>query len=87
MTKVLIAAAAFLLLAGPLLAAEMGIPPLLAALAGVACGLAAAVRAAQPWPESAGAPSPGAEIDAQAVGQQIKYQNNGIGITDVGGSA
>lgn len=87
MTKLLIVAALFLLLGGPWLA-EVGIPPLLAALAGVACGIAAVLRGAQPLPDVSDAPSPGADADAQAVGEKVSYsKNNGIGITDVGGAA
>lgn len=87
MTKLLIAAAAFLLLGLPWLA-EIGVPPLLAALAGVACGIAAVLRGAQPLPATSGAPSPGADADAQAVGQTISYRkHDGVGITDVGGAA
>ena len=88
MTKLLIAAALILLLGLPWLA-EAGIPPLLAALAGVACGIGAVLRGARPLPGGAGmAPSSGADADAQAVGHKIDHaKHNGIGITDVGGAA
>lgn len=87
MTRLLIAAAAFLLLGLPWLA-QLGVPPLLAALAGVACGIAAVLRGAQPLPQASDAPSPGADADAQAVGHKISHRkHNGIGITDVGGAA
>lgn len=88
MTRILIVAALFLLLGMPWLA-EAGIPPLLAALAGVACGIAAVLRGARPLPGGAGmAPSRGADADAQAVGHKINYsRNNGVGITDIGGAA
>jgi len=87
MTKLLIAAAAFLLLGLPWLA-EIGIPPLLAALAGIACAIAAVLRGAQPLPAASDAPSRGADADAQAVGEKIAYRkHNGIGITDIGGAA
>jgi hypothetical protein len=87
MTKLLIAAAAFLLLGLPWLA-QIGIPPLLVALAGVACGIAAVLRGAQPLLAASDAPSPGADADAQAVGHTISHRkHNGIGITDAGGAA
>jgi hypothetical protein len=90
MTRLLIAAAVFLLLAGPWLAAEAGIPPLLAVLAGVACGVAAAMRGAQPLPAGSGAaPSPGADADArQLANHVVDYAPvRGKGITDLGGAA
>jgi len=87
MTKLLIAAAALLLLGLPWLA-EIGIPPLLAALAGVACAIAAVLRGAQPLPQASDAPSPRADVDAQAVGDNVGYRkHDGIGITDIGGAA
>jgi hypothetical protein len=88
MTKLLIAAALILLLGLPWFA-EAGIPPLLVALAGVGCGIAAVLRGARPLPGDAGlAPSRGADADAQAVGYKIDHaKRNGIGITDIGGAA
>ena len=89
MNKLLWLIAAILIFFGPIAGVYLGIPPVLLPFLGIACGLAAAVRGAQPLLHCDGAPSPGAEADAKILcNTTVNYsRNSGIGITDVGGAA
>ena len=85
----LLAVAAILIFFGPIVGVYLGMHPAILPFLGIACGLAAAVRGAQPLLHCDGAPSPGAEADAKILcNATVNYsRNSGIGITDVGGAA
>ena len=85
----LLVVAAILIFFGPIVGVYLGMHSAILPFLGIACGLAAAVRGAQPLLHSDGAPSPGAEADAKILcNTTVNYsRNSGIGITDVGGAA
>ena len=85
----LLVAAAILILFGPIIGVYLGVHPAILPLVGIAFGLVAAVRGAHPLPDRDGAPSAGAEADAEILcNTTVHYSpNRGIGITDVGGAA
>ena len=89
MNKLLWLIAAILIFFGPIAGVYLGIPPVLVPFLGIACGLVAIVRAAQPLPDAGGPASPGAQADAKVLCNTTldSSPNRGIGITDVGGVA
>jgi len=89
MNKLLWLIAAILIFFGPIAGVYLGIPPVLLPFLGIACGLAAIVRGAQPLPDGGGAASPGAQADAKILCNTTldSSPRRGIGITDVGGAA
>src|SRR5262249_60610086 len=66
MTK-LLAVAAILIFFGPIVGVYLGMHPAILPFLGIACGLTAAVRGAQPLLHCDGPPSPGAEADAEIL--------------------
>jgi hypothetical protein len=84
----LLVTAAILILFGPIIGVHLGVHPAILPLVGIAFGLVAAVRGAHSPPDRDGAPSAGAEADAEILCNiTIDHSpNSGIGITDVGGA-
>jgi hypothetical protein len=89
MNKLLWLIAALLIFFGPIAGIYLGVHPGLLPILGIACGLAAIVRGAQPLPDGHGAASPGAQADAEILCNTTldSSPHRGIGITDVGGTA
>jgi len=87
--SMLLSVAAILIFFGPIVGVYLGVHPAILPFLGIACGLAAAVRGAQPLPDRGGPPSAGAEADAKILcNTTVNYSpNSGIGITDIGGAA
>jgi hypothetical protein len=85
MNKLLWLIAVLLIFFGPIVGVYLGIHPGILPLSGIACGLAATVRGAQPLPDGDGAVSPGAQADAKILSNTTldSSPNRGIGITDV----
>src|SRR5262245_22825991 len=87
MNKLLGLMAALLILFGPIAGAQLGIPPGIFPLLGVACGLVAIVRGARPLPAPGGdgTASAGAQADAQILANTNLHgsRRRGIGITDI----
>ena len=91
MNKLLWLIAAILIFFVPIAGVYVGIPPVIVPFSpflGIACGLAALVRGAQPLPQADGPASPGAQADAKILSNTTldNSPNRGIGIIDVGGA-
>ena len=89
MNKVLWLIATFLIFFGPIVGVYLGIHPGMLPFLGIACGLAAIVRGAQPLPDGDGAASAGAQADAKILCDTTidSSPDRSIGITDIGGAA
>jgi hypothetical protein len=87
MNKLLLLIAAILIFLGPIAGVYLGIPPVIVLFLpflGIAPGLAAVVRGAQPLPDADGPASPGAQADAKILCNTTLDSSpyRGIGITD-----